>query len=91
MISYSFTFSVKVPLELLGTVSKPGDYILIVHYYMPTERGLDIPITLFDDGQAYLGHYFPFIAICYDIDQQFFTLRKKTHTLCSKDGLNRLA
>ncbi|KAK3796923.1 hypothetical protein RRG08_032228 [Elysia crispata] len=48
-----------VPLELLGKVSKPGKYILIVHYYMPSESSLDIPVTLYDDGQALSGSFQP--------------------------------
>ncbi|RUS82429.1 hypothetical protein EGW08_009817 [Elysia chlorotica] len=48
-----------VPLELLGNVSKPGKYNLIVHYYMPTESRLDIPVTLYDDGQVLSGRFQP--------------------------------
>ncbi|GFS13654.1 laminin subunit alpha, partial [Elysia marginata] len=49
-----------VPLELLGNISKPGEYVLIVHYYMPTESRLDIPVTLYDDdGLPISGKFEP--------------------------------
>ncbi|GFO21134.1 laminin subunit alpha-3 [Plakobranchus ocellatus] len=48
-----------VPLELVGQVPKPGDYILIVHYYMPTETNLYIPVTLYTDGKEIPGMFSP--------------------------------
>uniref|UniRef100_A0A0B7BNE7 Laminin subunit alpha n=1 Tax=Arion vulgaris TaxID=1028688 RepID=A0A0B7BNE7_9EUPU len=48
-----------VPLELNGRVIKPGQYIFIVHYYMPTEPGLSIPVTVYVDGKVSTGVFNP--------------------------------
>ncbi|XP_055884413.1 laminin subunit alpha-like isoform X2 [Biomphalaria glabrata] len=47
------------PLELYGQVPKPGQYVFIVHYYMPKEAGLAIPVSVFADGVESTGIFSP--------------------------------
>ncbi|XP_022314761.2 laminin subunit alpha-like [Crassostrea virginica] len=37
-------------VELSGTIKNPGQYVMLVHFYMPTEAGADLPVTLHTDG-----------------------------------------
>lgn len=37
-------------MELSGTIKNPGQYVMLVHFYMPTEAGADLPVTLHTDG-----------------------------------------
>ncbi|XP_076440495.1 laminin subunit alpha-like [Babylonia areolata] len=46
-------------IEIHGTVTKPGQYIILFHYYMPTEIGLTIPVTVFVGGQPIQGVFKP--------------------------------
>ncbi|BFY99968.1 hypothetical protein BsWGS_03008 [Bradybaena similaris] len=48
-----------VPLELYGRVTKPGQYVFIVHYYMPAEPGLSIPVAVHVDGKVSSGVFSP--------------------------------
>ncbi|CAL1548003.1 unnamed protein product [Lymnaea stagnalis] len=59
LVNLNDTTKYVVPLELLGKVSKPGEYIVIVHYYMPSQPGLNIPVSVFADGKEYTGVFNP--------------------------------
>ncbi|KAL8590461.1 hypothetical protein ACOMHN_011674 [Nucella lapillus] len=38
-------------IEIFATIGKPGQYVILFHYYMPTEIGLTLPVTVFVGGQ----------------------------------------
>ncbi|KAH9496293.1 hypothetical protein Btru_018041, partial [Bulinus truncatus] len=48
-----------IPLELFGQVNKPGQYVFIIHYYMPNEAELTIPVSVFADGKESTGEFNP--------------------------------
>ncbi|XP_061192514.1 laminin subunit alpha-like [Saccostrea echinata] len=37
-------------VELRGNIRNPGQYVFFVHFYMPSEAGADLPVTLHTDG-----------------------------------------
>lgn len=37
-------------VELTGNIRTPGQYVVLVHFYMPSEAGADLPVTLFTEG-----------------------------------------
>ncbi|XP_059144333.1 laminin subunit alpha-like [Physella acuta] len=48
-----------IPITLFGKVTKPGQYVFVVHYYMPSLAGLNIPITMYVDGKEFTGTFSP--------------------------------
>nr|KAG5701572.1 hypothetical protein BaRGS_024822 [Batillaria attramentaria] len=46
-------------IEIRGSVTKPGQYVILFHYYMPTEIGLMIPVTVYVNGQPKQGMFKP--------------------------------
>ncbi|XP_012943161.1 laminin subunit alpha isoform X2 [Aplysia californica] len=59
LVNLNDTIRRVVPLDLFGQVTKPGQYILLVHYYMPTEVGLNIPVSVHSDGKVTNGMFKP--------------------------------
>jgi len=53
---YLMYFMFQNMIVLLGTARTPGPHKFVVHYYLPTESGQDIPVTLFANGQEYKGN-----------------------------------
>lgn len=37
-------------VELTGNIRTPGQYVVLVHFYMPSTAGADLPVTLFTEG-----------------------------------------
>ncbi|KAK3091660.1 hypothetical protein FSP39_021617 [Pinctada imbricata] len=47
-------------IEIQGYVRAPGPYVSVVHFYLPTEVGMTMPVTvLTDDGQEFKGIFRP--------------------------------
>ena len=42
-------------IVLLGTARSPGQHKFLVHYYLPSEIGEDMDVTLMANGQEYKG------------------------------------
>ncbi|XP_041356694.1 laminin subunit alpha-like [Gigantopelta aegis] len=49
----------QTTVEVGGTVSRPSQYVFLVHFYMPSEVGLTIPVTVFTNGQIVEGVFSP--------------------------------
>ena len=43
-------------IEIEGYVRDPGQYVAIVHFYLPSEAGVIMPVTVYtEDGQVFKG------------------------------------
>ena len=42
-------------IEIEGMIRDPGRFVFVVHFYMPGEVGMDIPVNIHTDGQDYKG------------------------------------
>ncbi|PVD23436.1 hypothetical protein C0Q70_16705 [Pomacea canaliculata] len=55
-------------IQICSTVNRPGRYIILFQYFLPTEIGFDIPVTVYVNGQPVEGifkpNYCPSISGC---------------------------
>jgi len=47
------TFQPDITIE--GMIRNPGRFVFVVHFYMPGEVGIDMPVTIYSDGQVFTG------------------------------------
>ncbi|XP_021350179.1 laminin subunit alpha-like isoform X1 [Mizuhopecten yessoensis] len=46
-------------IEVEATVPNPDRYVFVVHFYLPSEAGIDLPVKIHADGQVYEGMFRP--------------------------------